>query len=243
MFGCVLASTLAAILIARRLPEHHLNADSRDVVKLGLGLIGTLTALVVGLLVSTSKATFDSQTGTIKEVAAELALVDRVLARYGTDADGARQQIRALAKSVLDQMRPNDAAAVDFSGGESRSIGESLFEKVAQLEPKTDSQRLLKSRAQEIIVGLGQLRQRLVVNNERSIPTPLLVVLAVWQAVLFAGVGLLTPCNATALTMHLVCMASMSGAVFLIMELDRPFAGVIRVSDAPLRAVIAHLGE
>lgn len=232
------------MLIARRLPAHHLDADSRDVLKLGLGLIGTLTALVLGLLVSTTKATFDTQSGTIKDVAAEFALLDRVLAKYGPEAGGARQQLRILAQSVLEQIRPSDTSApVDFSGGKSRADGESLFEKVAALEPTTDVNRLLKTRALEITMGMGQLRQRLVVNDERSIPTPLLIVLGIWQIVLFVGVGLLTPCNATTLTIHLVCIASIAGAIFLIMELDRPFAGIVKVSDAPLRSVISHLGE
>jgi hypothetical protein len=139
---------------------------------------------------------------------------------------------------------PKDSTTpIDFSAGPSRQAGEDLYEAVAALEPKTDSQRLLKSRAQEITVGLGQLRQRLVVNSERSIPAPLLVVLGVWQATLFAGFGLLAPRNATTISILVICMVSVSGALFLVLELDRPFEGTVRVSDTSLRAVIAHLGE
>src|SRR5262245_46651148 len=175
MFGCVLASTLAAMLIARRLPEHHLSGESRDVVKLGLGVIGTLTALVLGLLVAATKGSYDAQNGTVKEAAANLAVLDRLLARYGPEAGEARKRLRALAQAVLDQVWPQDATAppIDFSGGPSRQAGEAFYEAVAALEPKSDSQRLLKSRAQEMTVGLAQLRQRLVVTSERSIPAPL----------------------------------------------------------------------
>jgi hypothetical protein len=244
MFGCVLASTLAAMLIARRLPEHHLSGESRDVVKLGLGVIGTLTALVLGLMVAATKGTYDAQSGTVKEAAAQLAVLDRVLARYGPEAGEARERLRALAQSVLDQVWPHDAAApIDFSGGPSRQAGEAFYEAVAALEPKTDSQRLLKSRAMEMTVGLAQLRQRLVVTSERSIPAPLLVVLGVWQAALFAGFGLLAPRNVTTVAVLVVCMLSVSGALFLVLELDRPFEGTVRVSDAPLRSVMSHLGE
>jgi len=244
MFGSVLVSTLTAMMIARRLPEHHLSGESRDVVKLGLGVIGTLTALVLGLLVAATKGTYDSQSGTVKELAAQFGVLDSVLARYGPEAGEARTRLRALAQAVLDQAWPHDAAAtIDFSGGQSRQPGEAFFEAVAALEPRTDLQRLLKSRAQELILGLGQLRQRLVVNRERSIPGPLLVVLGVWQSALFAGFGLLAPRNATTIAVLVICMLSVSGALFLILDLDRPFEGLVRVSDAPLRSVLSHLGE
>src|SRR5262245_10419787 len=93
MFGCVLVSTLAAMLIARRLPEEHLSGESRDIVKLGLGVIGTLTALVLGLLVAATKGTYDAQSGTVKELAAQMAVIDRVLARYGPEAGDARERL------------------------------------------------------------------------------------------------------------------------------------------------------
>jgi hypothetical protein len=244
MFGCVLVSTLAAMLIARRLPEHHLGGESRDVVKLGLGVIGTLTALVLGLLVAATKGTYDAQTTTVKEFAAQLAVLDRVLARYGAEVGEARVRFRALGQAALDQVWPQGAAApIDFSGGPTRQAGEAFFEAVSELEPKTDSQRLLKSRAQEMTLGLGQLRQRLVVNSERSIPAPMLIMLGVWQSALFAGFGLLAPRNPTTIAVLVICILSVSGALYLILELDRPFEGMVRVSDVPVRVVISHLGE
>lgn len=244
MFGCVLVSTIAAMGVARRLPGHHLDGESRDVVKLGLGVIGTLTALVLGLLVSATKGTYDTQSGTIKELSAQLAVLDRVLARYGPEAKEARAQVPVLTQAVLEQFWPKDGSGpVELSGGESKNVGEALFEAVALLEPKTDSQRMLKSRAQEILVNLGQIRQRIIVNNGRSIPLLLLVVLGFWQAVLFAGFGLLAPRNGTTIAVLIVCMVSVSGAICLVLELDRPFEGIVRVSDAPLRSVLAHLGE
>lgn len=244
MFGCVLGSTLVAMWVARRLPVDHLESESRDVVKLGLGVIATLTALVLGLLVAATKGTYDAQSGTVRELAAQVALLDRILARYGSETREARAQLRTLTQAALDLIWPQGAASpLDFSGGESKSIGELLFDTVAALEPKTDAQRLLKSRALEIIVGLGHIRQRLVVNNDRSIPAPFLVVLGFWQACLFAGFGLLAPRNATTVTVLIVCMLSVSAAIFLVLELDRPFQGLVRVSDAPLRSIMSHMGE
>lgn len=244
LFGWVLVSTLAAMMIASRLPGHHIGGDFKDIVRLGLGIIGTLTAMVLGLLVASAKGTYDAQSGTVKEISAQLAVIDRVLARYGAEAAGARERLHELAQATLDQMWPQDAkAAVEFSGGASRNAGEALFEEIAKFEPANDTQRMLKSRAQDMLVGLAHPRQRLLVNSERSIPSQLLVVLGIWQAVLFAGIGLLAPRNAAGIAVLMVCMLSVSSSIFLIMELDRPFAGMIRVSEAPLRSVISHLGE
>lgn len=243
MFGSVLAGTLAALCLARRLPEHHLDSPSRDAIKLGLGVIGTLAALVLGLLVSSTKGIYDAQSATVKDLAAQLGLLDRVLGRYGPEAAPARAQVRALAQSITDQLWPHGGAPVEYGGGASRGIGDGLFDAVAALEPRTDAQRMLKGRAQDILVGLGHMRQRLAANSDRSIPTLLLVMLGVWQGVLFAGFGLLAPRNATTLAVLIVCMLSVSGALYVVLELDRPFEGVVRVSDVPMRAVLAHMGE
>lgn len=244
MFGCVLGSFLAAILIARRLPEHHLSTQSTDAIKLGLGVIATLMALVLGLLVAAGKATTDAQSSTVKDLAIQCASVDRVLGRYGPETKEARAQLRAFTQAVLHQVWPEDAAApIEFSGGESKDQAETFFQALAALEPRTESQRLLKLRVQEMSLGVSQLRERLEVNNLRVIPVPFLVVLGFWQAALFAGFGLLVPRNATSITALVVCMLSVSGCVFLVLELNRPFEGLIRVSEAPLRLVISHMGQ
>ena len=228
LFGCVSLGTFLALWLSRRLPEAHLTGDSRDVVKQGLGVIGTLTALVLGLLVASTKGTYDAQSGTIKEVAAQFALMDRVLARYGPETREAREELRNLAQAVLDQFWPQ-SGPIQLTGGASRQIGEAFFDRVAALEPKT--------------VGLAQLRQRLVVNSDRTLPTSLLVLLAFWQTTLFAGFGLLAPRNATAMIVLCICMLASCSALFVVLELDRPFEGMIRISDAPIRTVLSHLGE
>lgn len=244
LFACMLTGALVAMAFARRLPGHHLSSESKDVVKLGLGVIATLTALVLGLLVAATKGTYDAQGATVREAAAQFALLDRILARYGSDAQDARVKLKTLAIAAQEQIWPKDGSApTDFSAGQTRNPGEAFFEAVAALEPKNDVQRMLKSRAMEGAVGLAQIRQRMVVNQVRSIPVPFLIILGFWQTVLFAGFGLLAPRNATTVCVLIVCMLSVSAAIFLVLELDRPFEGFLRVSDAPLQVVLSHLGE
>jgi hypothetical protein len=69
------------------------------------------------------------------------------------------------------------------------------------------------------------------------------VVLVFWLAIIFASFGLFAPRNATVIAAFVVCALSVSGAIFLILELDRSFEGMLQVSSAPLRAALAHLGQ
>jgi hypothetical protein len=93
------------------------------------------------------------------------------------------------------------------------------------------------------MIGMAQTRQRLLAQKESSIPIPFLVVLGFWLTILFGSYGLLAPRNLTVLTVLIVCMLSVAGALFLVLEMDRPFDGIIRVPSAPLREVLSRLGE
>jgi hypothetical protein len=85
LFACIFGVAVAAMLLRRVLPEHHLSADSKEVVKLGMGMIATLAALVLGLLIASAKGTYDAQSNEVKELTANVVLLDRLLATYGTD--------------------------------------------------------------------------------------------------------------------------------------------------------------
>lgn len=243
-FGGILAGTFLGMLIARRLPEHHLSGDSKDAVKQGLALIATLTALVLGLLVATTKGTFDAQSATVKEMSANVVLLDRVLNRYGPETKEIRTLLASGVELMLKQIWPEDSGRpADLASSEVRAAGEVLFDKIAALEPKTDTQRLLKGRAVEITISLGQSRQRLLVQKESSIPSPFLFVLGFWLIILFGCYGMLAPRNLTVIVVLIVCMLSVAGALFLVLEMDRPFDGIMQVSSAPLKAALTRLGE
>ncbi len=242
LFGCILAGTLIGMFIARSLPSHHLIAESKEAVKQGLALIATLTALVLGLLVATTKGTYDSQTSAINDVAANVALLDRLLARYGPETTEMRRLIAPGVKAFMDDLWHENGGGPGASA-EMRSSWEALFDKLSALVPKTDAQRLLKSRSQDVMVSLSQTRQKLLAQKESSIPTPFLVVLGFWMMILFGCYGLLAPRNLTVIVVLVICMLSVSAAVFLVLEMDKPFEGIIRVPSAPLRALLTRLGD
>jgi hypothetical protein len=118
-----------------------------------------------------------------------------------------------------------------------------MYDKIADLTPQTDGQRALKARALEIMTDLLQERLRLFARHDSSLPLPFLVVLAMWLIVLFGGYGLLAPRNVTVIAVLFVCTLSVSAAIFMLLELATPFAGILRVSSGPLHDALSVLGK
>jgi len=244
VFACILIGTLVGMLIARVLPAHHLAADSKESVKQGLALIATLTALVLGLLVATTKGTYDTQSAAIKEIAANVALLDRILGKYGPETKEVRESLKEGTRMMLEQTWPNaNGEPTILTTADLQFNGDLLFDRLTALQPKNEAQQLLKTRALEIAISVAQTRLRLSAQKESSIPLPFLLVLGFWLTILFTSYGMLAPRNATVISVLVVCMLSVSGALFLILEMDKPFDGVIRVPSAPLREVSANLGK
>jgi hypothetical protein len=244
VFGCALAAALAAMRVARRLPEQHLSSESKDVVKLGLGVIATLTALVLGLLVASAKGTFDALDGAVRQTATDYSLLDHYLALYGPEGTEPRELLRQIVARTLERLWPEAGRRHgDLTPGAAREAGDLFYTKLAELRPETDAQRAVKARALDLAAELAQTRYRMYTQGDGSVPTPFLVVLGLWLVTLFAGYGLLTPHYATVVAVLVVCVLSVTAALFLVLELGHPFDGVIRVSGAPLQQALPPVGK
>ena len=245
VFACIFGVALVAMFLKRQLPEHHLKADSLDVVKLGMGTMATLAAVVLGLLIATAKGTYDQQNAAVQELAAKILLLDRVLAKYGPETKDARELLQGFTRATLEGIWPEgaDRPATLAPPGEARAAGEAMYDKIADLSPQNDAQRALKSRALDVMADLAQDRLRLFTRQDASLPLPFLVVLVCWLVVLYAGYGLLAPPNATVVTVLFICTLSTAAAIFLLLELSTPFTGILRISSGPLRDALAALGK
>jgi len=241
VFACVFGGALLGILLHASLPQHHLAADSKDIVKLGMGLVGTMAALVLGLLVASAKGSYDAQSAELTQMAANIALLDRGLALYGPEAKEERALLRGAVVRILDQMWSKDGASSAPTAAPSG--GEILYEKIQALSPKNDTQRSLQGQALSIAMDLGKTRWLMFAQAISSVSMPLLVVLVLWLAAIFISFGLFAPFNGTVVATLFVSALSVSGAIFLILEMYTPYAGVIQLSSAPLRAALAHLGQ
>jgi hypothetical protein len=244
IFACIFAGTILGMILRAMLPEKHLSPESKDLVKLGMGLIGTMTALVLGLLIASAKGSFDTQRNGLAQLSANVIFLDRTLARYGPETKDTREMLRASVADMLERTWPGenpDSGHTQAKSTEGRYEG--LYDKIQEFSPKNDAQRALQAQALKIATDTGQTRWLLFAQKGSSIPTPFLVVMVCWLVMILASFSLLTPPNATVFTTLLICALAVSSAVFLILELDRPFDGIIQISSAPVRNALAQLGR
>jgi hypothetical protein len=243
VLACVFGGTLAGLYLKSLLPVHHLKDDSKDIVKLGIGVIATMTALVLGLLVSSAKGSFDKMSNELTDTAAKVIELDRVLARYGPETREVRVAVRQSYQTVVDFLFSNDPAHImKLTTPDRTGRLEGTQDMIQALVPKNDVQRELRSQALALAGDLAATRWLLVLQERETISMPLLVVVVTWLSLIFMGFGLFSPNNRTVVAALFLCALSVSGAVFLILEMDRPLEGMVRISDAPMRAALKYLG-
>ena len=204
-----------------------------------------MTALVLGLLIASAKNSFDMQRNGLAQLSANVILLDRALAHYGPETKDVREMLRASVADVLQHTWPQENPQSGQAAVKERTEGryEGLYEKIEELAPKNDSQRALQAQALKTGTDIAQMRWLMFAQKGSSIPTPFLVVMVCWLALILASFSLFAPSNATVFSTLLVCALAVSSAVFLILELDRPFAGMIQISSDPLRPALTQLGR
>jgi hypothetical protein len=242
VLACVFGGALLGIFLHAVLPQHHLSNETKDIVKLGMGLVGTMAALVLGLLVASAKGSYDAQSAELTQLSANVALLDRVLANYGPETKEIRGLLRGAVSRVLDQMWSKEGTGAALATPTSAG-GEILYDKIQALSSKNELQRSLQAQATSIAMNIGKTRWLMYTQATTTVSLPLLIMLVLWLTVIFASFGLFAPFNATVVTSLFVSALSVSGAIFLILEMYTPYSGIIAVSSAPLRAALAQLGQ
>ncbi|MBI2826873.1 MAG: DUF4239 domain-containing protein [Planctomycetia bacterium] len=203
-----------------------------------------MAALVLGLLVGAAKSSFDAERAGYQQLTLDVVLLDRTLAHYGPEAVQAREQLRQTVTVMVNSLWPEEGSK--SSGLEDERItttGGALYDAVRALSPQNDSQRWLQGQATQELADLAKNRWQLAQRNDGSLPIPFLAVLAFWLFVLFTSFGLFSPQNITVVAVLFICALSVAGAVFLIVDLDQPFDGLVRISSIPLRDALAGLGK
>lgn len=246
MFAITFAALLIAILIGmmlrRLLPEGHLNSDTKDAVRLATGFLATMTALILGLLISSAKNSYDTVRSEVIQMSAKVSFLNRLLEAYGPEAAEARAHFRDAVENAIQSMWPEGPNRLERANPNVQA-GDALYVSIQRLTPHDDLQRDVKNQALSVTAETGQLRTLLTAQLVASISKPMLVVLIYWLAIIFLSFGLLAPTNRTATVALVISALSVSSAVFLILELDRPFGGVVRISNEPLRHALAQLAK
>ena len=236
VFGCSFVSALVGM--ALKLPEHQRDPDSKDAVKLVMGLIATLSALVLGLLIASANSHFNTQSSELQSLSANVVLLDRLLISYGPEAKEPRDGLRDEVVGIHDRIwTPVGAKAVDLGSATK------FLNQVQSLTPKTEAQRSMQARAVQAAETLLQTRLLMFEQLGHEISWPVVSVLVGWITVLFLGFGLFTHFNVTVVVALLFGALSVSGAIFIIVDLSNPFSGTLQVSDAPLLNALAQIKQ
>jgi uncharacterized protein YneF (UPF0154 family) len=242
--ACIFAGALLGLWLSRVVPEAHLRDNSRSTIKVVTGMIATLAALVLGLLISSANTFFDSVDTALIHSGARIILLDRALAHYGSETKEAREQLRRTIVGGIEMFWPKESSeGLGLTAFERATGMEELQTKIRNLNPATDAQRELRAEAEKLSGEMLEARWLVIAQAQHEIPRTFLVVLLFWLTILHISFGLLAPRNATAITMLLVSALSVSGAIFLILEMYQPLDGMIKVSSAPLRKALELWGK
>jgi hypothetical protein len=243
LMACLTGSAMLGLNLHRLLPDHHLTTDSKEVVKLATGLLATMAAVVLGLLITSAKDSFDKLQEDVLQNASKIILLDQVLAEYGPETKDIRNMLRNNTILTIKQrfsngvplQTTNDASAATVKMGDIQT-------RIRQLPAESREQRSLSTRAIDLSNEIS-LAHWVLYNQDSSISTPFLVVLAFWLTVIFGSFGLFAPNNTTVVTSLFMCALAVSFAVFIIIEMSSPLSGVIHISNEPLISALGQLGH
>ncbi len=243
-FVCVFGGSLLGIFLGGVLPEHHLSEDTKDIIKLGMGLIATMTALVLGLMIATAKSSYDAQDEAVKHTAAKVLLLDGMLSNYGPETKETRDLLRRIVALRVDAIWPKDRSQrASLDAPEAGFTAQEIEARMVRLSPQNNAQRWLQTQALRTGRDIMETRWLVLGSLGSSIPVLFLVIVVFWLTIIFASFGLFAPRNTTVLAVLFLCALSVAGSIFLILEMNRPFEGIMKISSAPLRYTLSHLGQ
>ena len=245
IFACIFGGAVLGIFLRAILPERHLTEDSRNMVTIGMGIVATMAAIAVGLMIQGAQISFSGQRSDLIEMSAKIVFLDKLLSDYGPEAKDARTALRHTLERTINQFWPKDGSEGAMIGTpESKS--ETLYYQILSLTPDNDAKRAIRDEALSLTYDLAQARDTIVMGQARSIPKAFLIVLGIilfWFVAIFFSFGLYAPTNATVLSTLVISALAVTLALFIIMELNRPFDGLLRMPSEPLVEALQHLGK
>ena len=222
VFIVLFAAGLAGIVIGRRLPAHHLEAGTKEAIRLMAGLVATITALVLSLLISSAHSSFDHQSSEVQQLGAQLVELDQVLAHFGPQANDARTQLRRRIEAEVARLWNNSGAG--RVAPPDRSTADGFYSTVAGLKADSEARRFDQSRALQLMTSIGETNRLLHEQASDSLSWRFFAVLVFWLGALFFGYGLHAPHNATVIVAFSMSALVVAGAIWLILEMNRPYS-------------------
>jgi hypothetical protein len=231
------------MLIRIRLPDAGLIAESKEVVRLGAGLMGTVAALVLGLMIASAKNSYDTQIANVRQLTANIILLDELLEQYGPETREARTMIRRAAAITVQRVWQESVATDTTETFTPSHAAAQFFLTLESLSPTNDVQRAIKPRLMDVATDLTRTRLLMFVHFDNPIPAPLLIIVILWLTVIFASFTLFADANAVVAVASLVYALAVSSALFLIVDMSQPFTGLMKIPSEQLKHVLPQLAS
>ena len=239
-FAAIFAGALIGLFARKRLPSHHLSSETQSAITVSVAVVGTLSALVLGLMITAANSSFSARSDEVRELSLQLIRMDRNLRRYGPESAEARANLRVWALAKLQQLFPEKGKPP--VGPETTIVLlEHVQDAVLNLTPQTERQRYLRTLCATLSSTMIQARWGLEQRVGHSIPVPFLVLLIFWLTIVFTSCGLFAPANPTVIVALFLCSVAVSGGIYLIEELDKPLSGFIHISPDSMRKALVEI--
>ena len=238
VFAVLSAAALLSLWLYPHLPEHYRSAETTSNLRLGMGVIATITAVVVGLLISSVKDHFDLASRDVQALGADLIVLDRTLRFYGPDAAHARDLLARYTERVLKGTFPSGGQAPMVDDQEAEDLLNQTEQAILSLQPDPQEPNF-KEQALTEVRSIVRRRQALIAESGSAVSPPIVMGITVWLGLIFASFGYNAPRNGMMVIILLVCAASVASAIFLILEIDRPVGGLMTVSSEPIQHALS----
>ncbi len=243
IFGVIFGSAIVGMALGKILPTQLMSTESRDVIRVVMAMLATLSAVVLGLLTGSSIGSLSEKEGELRSAGVQFIMLDRTLATYGPETN----EIRILLKQVLAervaQIWPEEGGDVSLAAlGAGQGIV-AVQQKLFSLTPQTEQQRWLLGKALDNTYRIAESRWKTIEQIGSRFPWHFFIVVVSWLAIIFASFGLFAPRNASVIAALFVAALGLSGALFMIVEMDQPYQGLVKIPSTSLRTALEQLGQ
>jgi hypothetical protein len=237
----ILAGTFAGWKLRKLLPAEQLTEETRSLVSVSTAIVATVSALVLGLLISNANSTFIRLGGEVTALSAQILRLDKILFRYGSDAQPARETLREYAKQKTADMFPENPENVRLGNPSTYELLQRLEDRLLALKPQNPRDQWWMGQAMTLASKIGDTRWLIAQQVGQGTPKAFVTLLVFWLALLFASFALFAPHNLTSAVILTLSALAVTGAVAMFLELEQGFGRIIHISPKPMRQAVQLL--
>jgi hypothetical protein len=241
VFAVILAGTFAGLKVRDHIPKQHLTDETRNLVAVSTAVVATVSALVLGLLISNANTSFTRLGGEVTALSAEILRLDHILRRYGADAEPARSTLEQYAEQKSADLFPDNPADVRLSNPSTYELLQRFEDMLLALKPANARDQWWLTQAMILAAKIGDSRWLLAQQVGQGTPKAFVALLVFWLALLFASFGLFAPRNLTSVAIQILCALAVAGAVGMFLELEQGFGSMVHISSQPMRQAVKTL--